>query len=261
MANKGWVNGQFVGAIAPDVVSRWSVWNGVDLNTGLRCFWPLKESLDAFPYALDRNNMGHLIQSGTLGWEATNQAGLEGTIDFQGGNLQHASPAFTKEGAASGSNTHVTFWMSCFVWLDAKAGDMKIITRSNGTASTSGYELAYDVGTDRYIWKVSDGTTFTTVTANTYGSPAGFGWDFIVVWHDAEIDEIGIDVGNGYIDTTTHSGGVKKSGRKFMIGDWEGATAPLDGKMCNVGYWGASKPSVDQKTELYQLGFGNLFIG
>ena len=152
----------------------------------------------------------------------------------------------------SPGNTSFTF--ATWVKLDNKTNTQRILGK--WAASNQEYLLQYDQPSDRFTWSVSDtGSNTVSVTASTFGSPSTATWYFVVVYHDATNDLIGISVNNGAFNTAAHSAGIYNGTADFII---SGSTNSLDGDIDEVGYWSAVL-SATEISNLYSSGSGTTY--
>jgi hypothetical protein len=106
------------------------------------------------------------------------------------------------------STGNIDFTWFGWVNLVKKAADKYIIGKwTTGAANTKEYLLYFHLGPNRFKFAVSDCSSFGEAVANTLGSPSTSTWYFIVMWHDAANNEIGIQVNNGAADTVAWTTG------------------------------------------------------
>lgn len=109
-----------------------------------------------------------------------------------------------------------------------------ILSKTTLTPSPDGsFQLQYlQSPTNRLRWIVfSDGSTATIATANNFGAVPTGTLVHVLVYHDADNDEIGIRVNNGTPNTASFSGGIFEGDALFRIGahgDDETAGPPPD---------------------------------
>lgn len=106
------------------------------------------------------------------------------------------------------STGNIDFTWFGWVQLVNKLADKYIIGKwTTGAANTKEYLLYYHLAPDRFKFAVSDCSSFDEAVADTLGSPSTATWYFIVMWHDAANNEIGIQVNDGAEDTVAWTTG------------------------------------------------------
>jgi hypothetical protein len=125
------------------------------------------------------------------------------------------------------------------------------------TNSKREYRLSYSTVADRFRFEVSpDGTNQVTVSANVLGSPSTSTWYWVVGYHSAAANEIGISVNNGTFTTATHSTGIYVSNAAFRIGNLVTAGSNLwNGSIDQCLAFNAIKSAGDL-TSIYNSGSG-----
>ena len=127
---------------------------------------------------------------------------------------------------------------------------------------TSGNHREYMlyINSSKFQWLVSsDGTSSTSVVADSEGTLSTGTWYFVTVYHDATANEIGVSVNGGTIDTASHTTGVNDDTSEFNLGAWEDHTTNfLDGALDEVVVWNKVL-SQDEIDWLYNLGSGRAF--
>lgn len=142
------------------------------------------------------------------------------------------------------------------VWVKLANKTFSYGILNKGTPSTGEWHLEYLSSSDRFRFGVR-GSAKTTVSANELGSPVAGVWYHILVWHDADNDEIGIQVNNGTSDVSSHSSGVKIGTDTFHIGRNPGVfNPPLNGGLIDeVKFW-KKILTTQEKSDLYNSGSG-----
>lgn len=147
------------------------------------------------------------------------------------------------------------FTMEAWVNMESKAGSGNINTIIEKGAD---YFLFYDADilvTDRFAFRIYDGTTFTTVAANNLGSPSTATEYQIVVQYDATADEVSIKVNDGTANTASHANGAQAGTDVFRLGLTSANSFPFDGLMRYVRIW-ERKLTGTEITCLYNSGSG-----
>jgi hypothetical protein len=153
------------------------------------------------------------------------------------------------------STGDVDFTLAGWFYLTTKAASMDLVTKW-GASGNFEYILTYDVTADRFAFFVSaNGTTTAFVLADTFGSPSAGTWYFVVCYHDASGNLIGISVNNGAFNTTAHTTGVFNSTAPFQLGGRSVSPQYLNGRADAVGFW-KKKLSAAEITELFNAGAG-----
>lgn len=167
------------------------------------------------------------------------------------------SESLTMADNASLSTGDIDFSTSAWVYLDSKTGHRDIVTKWRSGTNQREYALIYQQTFDRFEFYVSsNGTAETAVTANNFGSPSTSTWYFIVAWHDATNNQLGISVNNGTADTSSYSSGVFDSTANFGIGGRDTSNIEyMDGRIDNVGFWKRTL-STEERTWMYEGGRG-----
>lgn len=111
------------------------------------------------------------------------------------------------------------FTFSCWIRITDKADNRIILSKWDAPSNLRQYMIDYDPSADRFRFVVSsDGTDFPLVEADSLGSPTAAAWYFIVAWHDSVANTINIQINNGTVDSTAHSGGVYQTSTEFDLG-------------------------------------------
>jgi hypothetical protein len=131
------------------------------------------------------------------------------------------------------------------------------------SANQREYNFGWQVTTDRFIAQMSaDGVSGTTiVVANSLGAPSTGVWYFIVVTYDSVNDLLGIQINNGTVDTTAHSGGGFNGTGLFGLGALMSTTPGnhWDGRLDQWGYCRGWLLSAEERTWLYNNNNGRSF--
>jgi hypothetical protein len=212
------------------------------IQNGLAAHWKLDETgsgqrSDSSP------NLYHLAASSSI----PNAAGkIANAADMQGGLYLFLSPDQFMFGDTS-------FTVTGWVWFDVLTAN-KVVFSDSGGAHFS-YLLNHD-GTFLKFSVSTDGTTVaaTATSAITLSTSA---WFFFRCWHDADLNQIGIQVNAESEVTTSHSGGTFTTGstHQFVLGKRLDASADIDGRVDSVTVWRRHLPAAYQ-TDLYNGGSG-----
>jgi hypothetical protein len=217
------------------------------LNSSVVAFWKLEEASGTRADATGRGN--NLTDNNTV----TQAAGKIGNAaSFASASSEYLSCADN----ADLSTGDVDFTIAGWFYLTTKTAAMDLLAKW-GASGNFEYILFYDLGTDRFVFTVSNnGTAAATVSASTFGSPAVGTWYFVVVYHDATGNLLGISVNNGAFNTLAHTTGVFNSTAGFRLGARDsGSAAYFNGRADAVGFWKRLLSSAEI-TELYNAGAG-----
>jgi hypothetical protein len=224
------------------------------LTDNLVAFWELDESsgtrVDAHgPHDLTDNNTV-MAATGRVGDAAT----------FVNANNEYLSVGDHADLSAGNGD----FTLAAWVYLDTKGATREIAGKGDGT----GFEwfVSYNGGFDRFVFRTASATAEANATTATDGGGEGGGsapsadtWYFVVAWHDATNDLIGIATSaNGmtaYTQAYTH--GIWDSTGDFNIGR-NSAYFPgyMDGMIDQVGFWKGRVLTSQERTDLYNSGAG-----
>lgn len=159
------------------------------------------------------------------------------------------------------STGDISFTIAAWVKMESCSGVLKTIISKSTYPGQREYGLVCHTTSNRFEFFIStDGSSVSkSVAANNLGAPSLGSWYYVVAWHDASSDEIGIQVNNGTPNTvaTTGLAPSDRSG-KFSIGDENGLARFMDGVVDEVGFWKRAL-TVSERTELYNAGAGNAY--
>lgn len=205
------------------------------LFTNLQSYWSLSGLTDERPAANTlTNNGGVTFVAGKVG----NAASFDSSLSE---NLSHASNASLQSGDI---DLTVTAW--------ANLGTLGANRNVVGKWGTLNFEwiLYYDpISTAFQIAVSGDGTTVTTLTATTFGTPSTGTWYFLAFRHNATTNEIKITV-NTTTDTASYSAGLFVGTAAFILGADDRGLGFFNGLVDEVGFW---KNRVLTDAELAQL--------
>ena len=155
------------------------------------------------------------------------------------------------------------FDFAYLVWvkLSTKTADRTVLSRWNSTAGQGAYDLFYNSTVDRFKWEVAAGPgLFTSVLANTFGSPSINTWYMLYVEHNWTTKNIGVSVNAGTLNQVPWvSGIVSNSPALFLVGAWNTTFQDrMDGVVQRLGYW-KRVLSADERTFLFNSNLGRDF--
>jgi len=241
-------------------------WNDFDIDTD----GTLETSLNGY-WTLDEDSGTREDETGTS--DLTDNA----TVTFAAGTRVQAGQ-FTEANSeylsiadnASLSAGDIDFAIALWVYLDSlppAAGDNlhSFVTKGDANSnSTFEYSLEAETAagpTTKFRFLISDGSSTAIVRSDTFGSPSTGTWYFVMAYHDATANEIGISVNDGIVDTTSTSIGCQDTAEAFYIGGREvgaGFDSYMDGRIDEVGFW-KKVLSAQEITDLYNAGAGNSY--
>jgi len=214
-----------------------------DPMNGLLAYWLMGEATGAA--RVDSVAGLSLAVNGTVSQVAGKQGNAAGAI----GSPNYLSIADN----ATMSTGDIDFTFAGWVYLTTKTATRALFSKANAAdAAGTEYELEYGIGTDRFVFRVSNGTTQSF--ANSNSAPAIGTWYFVVCWHDSVNNVIGIQVDNGAAATTAHTGGAQDSAFPFEVFRAFGSTYS-DGRVDELAFWKRIL-TAQEKTFLYNNGTG-----
>lgn len=165
-----------------------------------------------------------------------------GARDFEAGN----SERFTRADDATfsmGADTPFTFVFMYNAETEPHFSAMPLFSKGGGHDATEYFLFFANSG--NFEWHVGNGSSKAQVNAPVFSSgfplpQQGTGtWHYGRVWHDPDLDVIGIQIDDGPIATTSWSGGTHNGSNVFELGrDASGWTAvTFDGLMKRFGLW------------------------
>lgn len=218
-----------------------------DLLTNLIAYWKLDE---ASGQRNDSIGTSHLSDVNTV----LSAPGIVSTgADFERSTSECLS--ITDNEALSMGD--IDFTIACWVKFEAVNVTQYLVAKYNTGTNEREYALLYTTASNRFQLSVSgDGTAFTSVTATTFGAASADTWYFVVVYHDAANDLIGISINNNAFTTAAHTTGVFDGTSNFNLGALGNTPGSfLDGVLDEVGIW-KRKLTANEITQLYNGGFG-----
>jgi hypothetical protein len=184
-----------------------------------------------------------------------------GTIDSIAGKVNNArdfeavdTEWFEVADSAGISTGDIDFSWSAWVWKESTGTFPMIVQKGSGSAATLEYSMYHDTGTNRLIFSTANGSAAVTVSANNFGAVPNTTWMFVVGWHDAAGNVIGISVNDGTPNTSADNGG-NDSTSVLQIGASSGQSIYWDGIGDEVTFR-KCKITAAQITTLYNGGAG-----
>jgi hypothetical protein len=217
------------------------------LTDSLIAFWELEEASGS---RLDSHGSNHLTDNNTV-TQTTGKVGNCG--QFTAANNESLSIADNADLSTGDINYTICAW----VMLDSKTTFRMIANKFGDTQGTNQeYSLRYTSSSDRFELLVRSAAASSSVESSTLGSPATGTWYFIVAWHDADNDLLGISVNAGAADIASpYTSGSINGTAPFEIGNASAFGLPMDGRIDQVGFWKRVLTS-QERADLYNGGAG-----
>lgn len=180
------------------------------LLTSLISFWELEEASGT---RNDAHGTNHLTDNNTV----TQAAGKVGSAgQFTAANSEYLSIADN----AALSMGDIDLTVGAWVYLDTIGADRGIVAK---WASGNTEYILYVTSGNRARFIVRNAAnTADGIISDAFGALTSGTWYFLMGWHDATNDLIGVSV-NGVSNTTSHSTGVRDSNAAFEIGRFNGS--------------------------------------
>lgn len=227
----------------------WGNYGTINLLDGLEAWWKLDE---ASGDALDAHGANDLTDGNTVGSAAGK---VNNARDFDDTSSEYFSIADNASLSFGDEELTIAGW--CF--MQSGSGVIRTIAAKRQD-TTIEYILRHDGGVSGKLafYVSSDGSSFTSTTANTFGATPNDTWMFVVAQHDPTNNLIKISVNNGAFDTAAHSTGVFNGSSQFQLGCYVNTGTPSElwgGLIDEVGVWRRllSDPEI---TFLYNSGNG-----
>lgn len=219
------------------------------LYSGLVDYWRLWEASGNRASALGKNT---LTDNNTV---TQNPGIVLNAAQFTNANSESLTLA-TNSDVETGD---IDFTIAAWAYLDNKDTQQGIVSKDDASAQRE-YGLKYGpTGTDRFQFTVYTPTDVArTVSADALGSPAINTWYFLVGWHDANANNVNIEVNGSFLDSAATTASLQAAQTSaFTIGGFSGSLF-LDGRVCEVGFW---KRVLTQQERwwLYNNGLGRTY--
>lgn len=160
------------------------------------------------------------------------------------------------------STGDVAFFISLWVYLDDVASSYSFVSKWNSSSNSREYDIQYNQPSNVFRFRISDngtgGGNVHEVEATSFGGPSTSTWTFVCAWHDPDANTINIQINDGTVDSTSHSGGVHAGSADFQIGRLASGGAEYDGRIDSVGFW-RRIPDAQERALLYNNGNGAEF--
>jgi hypothetical protein len=224
------------------------------LTTNLNGYWDLNETSGSRADSAGANTL-------TDNASVTSNPGVTGIATGSAAQFTRANTEyFSKTDNADLSAADVDLTVAGWFYLDSVSTTRYLIAKGSSTVSLStiDYRIYFSSG-GTVNWNVSNGTTSATVSTAA-GSAIANQWYYVVAWHDAVNDQIGISLNNAAAITSAHTGGVNDTTGTFYVGVGPGADVNglHDGRMDEVAVW-KRVLTADERASLYNGGFGRMY--
>ncbi len=234
--------------------------NAAATNTllyGLTSYWALDES-SAGAGAVTRNDSVGTNHLSDLNTTPSGTGKRNNGCDFESGSNEALDRADTATLRVTGSFT----WA---IWFNPEStpGSAHYLL-GKGIATASWASMAYRLyrdGSSVLTWQVGNGVTNASVTKSGATASA---WHLVIIWHDAENDQIGIQLDNGTVSTVAWANGVVDLAtfpQKIACapGNLGNAGATFDGIEDEIGFWNGRVLTSAERTALWGSGGAGLF--
>lgn len=162
----------------------------------------------------------------------------------------------------------IDFWCAGWVYLDSTAASQVMFGKWLATGDQREWLLLYSSTSSTFRLAVtSDGTTGTQTNLDaSIGTPSTGQWYFVVGYHDAASNLVGISVNGGAFATAAYSAGVFAGTGKFAVAAHTGNTSLLDGRLSRLAFGkspgaGIASLATTIRDALYNSGKGLLYAG
>ena len=177
------------------------------------------------------------------------------SCDFESSGSEALS---TNDAANLSAGAGVSFAIAAWVNLESQTTDHTIVSKWHGGTNNREWVLHVGNTADRFQFLVSAAGSATSgsVSADNFGAVGTGTWHFVVGWHDAVNDEIGIQVDGGTANTTAYASDVFDSGSTFRVGALGNNASYFDGLIDSVTWWHGGVPTAQDRLDMYNSGAG-----
>ncbi len=217
------------------------------LLTGLESYWILGEASGTRADSHGTNDLTPANTPGNTTGKITN------ALDLVSASSQYLTIASNSSITTGDVDWTFTSWVN----IKNKAAAYLLFGKGDALSfSNVEFELYYSFSSDRFYFRVSDGSTYINLFANSFGSPSINTWYFVSIAHVASLSRIFISVNDGTVDSANiGAGAVPSSTGPFRIGARGNATDFANARVCEVGFWKRALTSAEN-TEVYNAGSG-----
>ena len=238
--------------VVENIVGTFAITAPSSLKNDLISWWTLDEvSTGVAPVVrADSHGANDLTDNGTV-------ASIAGRINLAGDFVPAQNTFLSVADNPSLSFVDEDFTLSCWVYLDAKPGDMWFINKWDNAGGRRAYGIVYNNGVGRYQFFVSsNGVLNTSTTANTFGVPGLAAWHHILAWHDSVANTLSIQVNGGGIDAVAYALGCNDNITTLALGaNAAGPVDVVDGRIDETAIW-RRVLLVGERASLYNSGNG-----
>lgn len=149
--------------------------------------------------------------------------------------------------------------MTIGCWVKFESFNISNSLMSKWTSSDKEYHLSAIGVTPAFYFTVRDtgDSTDTSVQASSFGTPTTATWYFVIGWHDATNNVLGIEV-NGVSDTNSpYTGGIRDGTAHFSLGSFDAGNL-VDG-LLDEAFVYKKVLTAGQRSWLYNGGNGRAF--
>jgi hypothetical protein len=214
-------------------------------TTNLIAWWSLNEASGT---RNDSYGVNHLSDNNTVGAAAGKQGNAAVFVAANTEYLSIGDNANLSMGA--GARMTACAWVN----LTTKTAFRSIFTKTNGTEY--GYLLRYSSTADRFVYSVTNnGSSFTFISADNFGSPALSTWHFVCAGYDGV--NIWISVNAGTRNAAAFASDIYDDVGPLTIGALAGSQY-MDGNVDEAFIYKRSL-STDEVSWLYNSGVGRTY--
>lgn len=217
-------------------------------TTNLIAWWSLNETSGT---RNDSHSSNHLTDNNTV----TSAGGKkQNAANFASANLEYLSLADNDNVSMSTSSFTVAGW----VYMHSISSSQIIMIKGPalaGNVNLREFNISYNSSpSDRFVFRVGNGSASSIVTANALGAVSTNTWYFIVAWYDGATGNIYIRINNGSSDSVASSGSYNST-YPLIVGAFSDPASSLDGRLDEVAIYKRVLTS-DEQTWLYNSGAG-----
>lgn len=145
------------------------------------------------------------------------------------------SEQLTHADSAALSTGNIDYTLSAQVYFNSQTSERAIVSKFDAAGQRE-YTLRLNSISGKMQFIISsNGTTLTTLNADTFGALSNSIWYAVVAWHDSVNDVLGISV-NDVSNTVSYSSGSIDGTSLFRLGDNNFGDF-MDGRIDEVGFW------------------------
>lgn len=196
----------------------------------------------------DSHGANHLTDNNTVGYASGKKSNA---ANFIAANSEYLA---INDNAALSIGSSVNMTIGAWVYLTSKSGNIHIGGKRSATVAE--YRLLYNSSNDRFEFQGNNGTTTTTVTAISFGSPSLNTWYFVTAGNSTSSSDLWIQVNAGTRNVSDPSISlIQDNTVPFTIGSTGGSSAFMDGNIDEMFVY-KKYLTGDEVTWLYNSGNG-----